>query len=60
MRNDPLTVLTGAVVALTFFCLCGFVVWRIGHVTPGRLTAVLAALGALIAALPPILRVLRG
>lgn len=59
MRNDPLTVLSGAIVALTFFSLCGFVVWRIGHVPPGRLAAVLAALGALLAALPPILRALR-
>lgn len=58
MRSDPLTVLAGAIVALTFFSLCGFVIWRVGHIAAGRLTAVLAAFGALLATLPPILQAL--
>ncbi|GAA1590920.1 hypothetical protein GCM10009678_86490 [Actinomadura kijaniata] len=52
------SVVAGVVVALAFFTLIGFIVYRLGPTT--RAAAIISAIAVLVAALPPIISALQG
>lgn len=58
--NDRLVVWVGAGVALAVLVLAGFVVLELGAANTDGTVAALTALAALLAAIPPIIRALRG
>lgn len=58
--SDPYIVLAGASVALAVIGLTGFVVARLGTITPAATAAALGAVATVLAAVPPIIRALRG
>lgn len=59
-NNDRLLVWVGAGVVLAVIVLAGFVVLELGAANPGGAVAAITALTALLAAVPPIIRALRG
>ena len=60
MQNDRLVVLVGAVVVLAVIAVAAYIVTRLAHAQPGIAVGVLAALATVLAALPPIIKALRG
>ena len=58
--NDPYAVLAGVLVALAVIALTGFIVFRLSGTTPAVIAAALAAFAAVLAAVPPIIKALRG
>jgi predicted tellurium resistance membrane protein TerC len=58
--NDPYVVLAGVLVALAVMALTGFMVVQLSGTTPTVIAAVLTAFAAILAAVPPIIRALRG
>ena len=61
MRNgDPYVVAAGALIALAVIGLTGYVVVALSATTPVVIAAVLTAFAAVLAAVPPIIRALRG
>jgi predicted tellurium resistance membrane protein TerC len=59
-RSDPYIVLAGVAVALAVVGLTGFVVARLSATTPVVIAAVLGAVATVLAAVPPIIKALRG
>lgn len=61
MRNsDPFVVVAGVLVALAVIGLTGFVVVELSATTPVVIAAVLTAFAAVLAAVPPIIKAMRG
>jgi hypothetical protein len=60
VQNDRLAVWAGALIALAVIVLAGYVVTRLAVTQPGIAVGVLAALATVLAALPPIIKALRG
>jgi small-conductance mechanosensitive channel len=60
VQNDRLVVWVGALVVLAVIALAGYVVTRLASSQPGIAAGVLTALAAVLAALPPIIKALRG
>jgi hypothetical protein len=58
--REVCAVLAGWLVALAVIGLTGFMVDRLSGTTPAIIAAVLAAYAAVLAAVPPIIRALRG
>ncbi|KAB2339772.1 hypothetical protein [Actinomadura rudentiformis] len=58
--NDPLALWVGAVVVLVVVALAAFVIFWLGPNEPEVIAGVLVALGALLGAVPPIIKALRG
>lgn len=58
--HDMGAVVAGVLVALAAMALAGFVVYRLSGTTPAVIAAVLGAFAAVLAAVPPIIRALRG
>jgi hypothetical protein len=60
-RNDPFIVVAGVLVALAVIGLTGFLVARLSRTSdPVVIASVLAAFAAVLAAVPPIIKALRG
>ncbi|MET8262535.1 hypothetical protein ACWD8I_14440 [Micromonospora arida] len=60
MKTDPSLILGGVVVAIAFMVLVGYVVSQLSGRSSRIIVAVLLALGALFATLPPVLTALAG
>ncbi|MEU1251241.1 hypothetical protein AB0C15_20470 [Micromonospora sp. NPDC048835] len=60
MKTDPSLILGGVVVAIAFMVLAGYVVSQLSGRSSRIIVAVLLALGALFATLPPVLTALAG
>lgn len=60
MNNDRLGLCVSAAVVLAVVVLAGFVVARLASTGPAVIAAVLTTLTGLLAALPPIIRAVRG
>ena len=60
MRDDRLVVWVGAVVVLAVVVLAGYVVTRLGPGQPAVAAGVLTAVAAMLAAVPAIIKALRG
>lgn len=60
VQNDRFVVWVGALVVLAVVALAGYVVTRLASTQPGIAVGVLAALATVLAALPPIIKALRG
>lgn len=60
VQNDRFAVWAGALIALAVIVLVGYVVTRLAVTQPGIAVGVLAALATVLAALPPIIKALRG
>jgi hypothetical protein len=58
--REVCAVLAGVLIALAVIGLTGFVVERLSGTTPVVIAAVLAAFAAVLAAVPPIIKALRG
>lgn len=52
MAYDVASVVTAGIVALAFFLLVGFVVWRLTATVPNRMARILIALTSVLASLP--------
>lgn len=57
---DSRAILAGLLVALAVIGLTGFVVNRLSGTTPAVIAAVLMAVAAVLAAVPPIIKAIRG
>jgi hypothetical protein len=55
MAGDVASVVTAGIVALAFFLLVGFVVWRLTATVPSRMARILIALAGVLAGLPAVL-----
>jgi hypothetical protein len=55
MARDVASVVTAGIVALAFFLLMGFVVWRLTATVPSRMARILIALASVLAGLPAVL-----
>lgn len=58
--NDPYIVAAGVLIALAVIGLTGFLVVQLSGATPAVAAAVLTAFAAVLAAIPPIIKALRG
>jgi hypothetical protein len=58
--NDRFVLLAGVLIALAVIGLTGFMVIRLSGTSPAVIAAVLAAFAAVLAAVPPIIKALRG
>jgi VIT1/CCC1 family predicted Fe2+/Mn2+ transporter len=58
--DDPYIVVAGALVALAVLGLTGFLVAQLSGTSPAVIAAVLTAFAAVLAAVPPIIKALRG
>jgi len=58
--SDPYTVAAGVLIALAVIGLAGFLVVQLSGTSPAVTAAVLTAFAAVLAAIPPIIKVLRG
>ncbi len=58
--SDPYLVVAGVLVALAVIGLTGFMVAQLSGATPAVIAAALTAFAAVLAAVPPIIRALRG
>lgn len=59
-RNDWLVICVGALIALAVIALAGYVVALLGPAEPAVLAGMFAGLAGLLAAVPPIIKALRG
>lgn len=58
--NDPYMLAAGVFVALAVIGLSGFLVVQLSSAAPAVIAAVLMAFAGVLAAIPPIIRALRG
>lgn len=58
--SDPYIVAAGVLIALAVIGLTGFLVARLSGTSPAVAAAVLTAFAAVLAAIPPIIKALRG
>jgi hypothetical protein len=60
VQNDRLIVWVGIIVILAVVALAGYVVATLASTQPAVVVGVLTAIAAMLAAVPPIIRALRG
>lgn len=60
MHNNALSVIAGVVIVLAVIGLSGYIVRQIGATAPAVAVAALAGLASVLAAVPPVIRAVRG